>query len=83
MMMMDTIKVVIKRNAPSEEGMYGVSIHIEPGDAANIAPVSSEQDLLQKLLAFGLTRDYATDVINRLRERHDSVMINVDKSKVE
>ena len=78
---METIRVVIRRNAPYERGMYGVSIHNEPGGAANVSPVNSEQDLREKLLAFGLTSNYAADVIDRLKQRHDSVTIDVDKSK--
>jgi hypothetical protein len=54
---MDTMKVVIKRNAPYEKGMYGVSIHNEPGGAANVTPINGEQDLRAKLLAFGLSAD--------------------------
>lgn len=79
---MDTIKVVIKRNAPYERGMYGVSIHSEPGGAANVTPINSEQELREKLLAFGLTPDYTADVIDRLKHRLDSVTIDVDKSNV-
>jgi hypothetical protein len=79
---MATIKVVIKRNAPYENGMCGVSIHDEPGGAANVTPINSEQDLRAKLLVFGLTPDYAADVMDRLKQRLASVTIDVDKSKV-
>lgn len=79
---MDTITVVIKRNAPDEQGMYGVSIHSEPGGAAKITPINSEQALREQLLAFGLTADYATDLIGRLKQKHDSVKIDVAKSKL-
>jgi Fe2+ transport system protein FeoA len=78
----DTIKVVIKRNAPYENGMFGMSVHNEPGGAANVSPINSEQDLRVRLLAFGLTPGYATDVVDRLKQRHDSVTIDVDKSKL-
>jgi Fe2+ transport system protein FeoA len=79
---METIRVVIKRNAPYEQGMYGLSIHDESGGGANVTPVNSERDLREKLLRFGLTPNYATDVIDSLKQRHDSVTIDVDKSKV-
>ena len=48
---MDTITVVIKRNAPYEQGMCGVSIHDGPGAAGNVTPVNSEQELFEQLLA--------------------------------
>jgi hypothetical protein len=74
---METITVVIKRNAPYEQGMYGVSIHNEPGGAGNATPVNSKQELFEQLLAFGLTADYATDLIERgLEQRHDFVTID-------
>ena len=79
---MDTITVVIKRNAPYEQGMCGVSIHDGPGAAGNVTPVNSEQELFEQLLAFGLTADYATDLMDRLKQRHDFVTIDIDKSKV-
>jgi hypothetical protein len=79
---MDSITVVIKRNAPYERGMYGVSIHNEPGGAGNLTPVNSEQELFEQLLAFGLTAEYATDLIDNLKQRHDFVTIDIDKSKV-
>lgn len=78
---MDTITVVIKRNAPYEHGMYGMSIHNERG-AGDVTPVNSEQELLEQLLAFGLTADYATNLIDRLKQRHDFVTIDMGKSKV-
>jgi hypothetical protein len=78
---MDKISVVIKRNAPDEQGMYGLSIHSEPGGAANITSISSEEKLREQLLAFGLTESYAADIIDRLKERHESVKIEVDKSR--
>jgi hypothetical protein len=79
---LNTITVVIKRNAPYEHGIYGVSIHNEPGGAGNVTPVNSKQELFEQLLAFGLTADYATDLIDRLKQRHDFVTIDIDKSKV-
>jgi len=77
----DKISVVIKRNVPYEQGMYGVSIHTEPGGAANITPISSEENLREQLLAFGLTESYAAGIIDRLKERHESVKIEVDKPR--
>jgi hypothetical protein len=73
---------VIQRNAPYEKGVYGVSIHNEPGGAANVTPINSDQDLRAKLLLFGLTPEYAADVIDRLKQRLVSVTIDVNKSKV-
>jgi hypothetical protein len=78
---MDTITVVIKRNGPDEQGMYDVSIPDGLGGAGNVIPVNSEQELFEQLLAFGLTADHATDLIDRLKQRHDFVTIDIDKSK--
>jgi len=60
--------VVIKRNASYEKGVYGLSIHNEPGGSANVQPINSEVDLVAKLLAFGVTRASAEGVIKHLTE---------------
>ena len=73
----DKLTVIIKRNASYEEGLYGLSIHDQPGGAANVEAISSEARLRERLLGFGLTEDYAKDVIDRLKNKHDSVKLSV------
>lgn len=74
----DKLTVIIKRNAGYEKGMYGLSFHDQPGGAANVEPINSEEQLREKLLGFGLTEDHANDVIDRLKNKHDSVKLSVD-----
>jgi hypothetical protein len=75
---MSKMTVIIKRNATYEAGMFGVSIHNEPGGAANVQPINSEVDLRAKLLQFGVTESHADDIIHRLKSGHESVSISVD-----
>jgi Fe2+ transport system protein FeoA len=74
----DKLTVIIKRNASYEKGMYGISFHDQPGGAANVEPIDGEEQLREKLLGFGLTKDHAGDVIERLKNKHDSVKLSVD-----
>lgn len=74
----DKLTVIIKRNASYEKGMYGLSFHDQPGGAANVEPINSEQQLREKLLGLGLTEEHANDVIDRLKNKHDSVKLSVD-----
>jgi Fe2+ transport system protein FeoA len=76
---MAKMTVIVKRNASYEKGMYGVSIHDQLGIAATVQRINSEAELRERLLAFGLTEGYANDVIGRLKEKHDSVSIQVDR----
>ena len=76
--MMSRITVVIKRNAGYEKGVFGLSIHDEPGGAATVEAIESEAALRERLLGFGMSEDYAKDVIGRLKEKHDSVKIEID-----
>ena len=75
--------MVIKRNAGYEKGMYGYSLH-DPatGGAGNVTPVKDEKELRAVLLEFGRTEEYADDVIERLRENHDSVKLDLDKKTI-
>jgi hypothetical protein len=61
-----------------EKGVYGLSVHNEPGGGATVQPINSEADLLARLLAFGVTQAGAEDIIERLKNKHDSVKIEVD-----
>ena len=79
---MSQLAVIIKRNASYEKGMYGLSIHSEPGGAANVQPINSEEELRDRLLKFGLTNAHTADLIDRLKNNHDSVKIEVDSSNV-
>ncbi len=74
----DKLTVIIKRNASYEKGMYGLSIHDQPGGAGNVEPINSEDQLRERLLRFGLTEEYAKDVVDRLKNKHDSVKLSVD-----
>jgi hypothetical protein len=75
---MSKVKVIIKRNAVYEKGMYGLSIHDQPGGAASVEPLDTEAELRERLLGFGLTVDYTKDVIDRLQKKHDFEGISVD-----
>jgi hypothetical protein len=54
----------------------GLSVHNEPGGAANVQPIKSEEELKAKLLEFGASDDYANDILKRLKEKHASVKID-------
>lgn len=73
----DKLTVIIKRNASYEKGMYGLSIHGQPGGAANVEPINSEAELRERLLGFGLAEPHAEDLIDRLKNKHDSVKVSV------
>jgi hypothetical protein len=60
------------------ERVYGLSVHSEPSGGATIQPINSEADLLARFLAFGVTQASAGDIIERLKNKHDSVKIEVD-----
>ncbi len=60
----DKLTVIIKRNASYEKGMYGLSIHDQPGGSENVEPINGEEQLRERLLGFGLTEDHAGDVID-------------------
>lgn len=62
---MSKMTVVIKRNAGYENGTYGLSVHDEPGGAANVEPINNEAELRERLLGFGLTEGHANDLIDR------------------
>jgi hypothetical protein len=79
---MDKLTVVIKRNASYEKGMYGLSIHDQPGGAGNVEPISSEAHLREKLLAFGFSEVRAKDVIGQLENKHDSVKLSVPPERL-
>jgi hypothetical protein len=74
--------VLIKRNATFEQGMYGLSIHDEPGGAANVQPIKDESELMARLKEFGVTQEHAQDVLTRLKEKHQSVQIEVTQDKL-
>jgi hypothetical protein len=73
---MHKLTVIIKRNASYEKGMYGLSIHNQPGGAANVEPINSEAQLREWLLGFGLCRDHVNGLIDSLKNKHDSVKLN-------
>ena len=75
---MSKMSVIIKRNASYEKGMFGVSVHNQPGGGATVEPIDSEADLRTRLLAFGVTESHAADIIDRLNKKHDSVKIEVE-----
>ena len=79
---MDRFTVIIKRNASYEQGMYGLSIHDEPGGAGNVEPINSEAQLREKLLGFGLNEDRVKGVIDRLKDKDDWVKLDVDPPRI-
>lgn len=78
--MAEKMTVIIRRNASYEKGMYGLSIHEGGGGAALVHPINSVEELRERLLGFGLSEGYSDDVIDRLKKKHDSVTIEVDRS---
>jgi hypothetical protein len=58
--------------------MYGLSVHNEPGGAANVQPIKNDADLKARLIEFGDTEDHANDVLDRLKKKHESVKIEFD-----
>jgi hypothetical protein len=70
------LTVVIQRNADYQKGMYGLSVHNEPGGAANVQLIKNEEELKARLIEFGATDDYANDILSRLKEKHASVKID-------
>lgn len=72
---MSKLTVVVQRNADYQKGMYGLSVHNEPGGAANVQPIKNDAELRARLIGLGATEPYADDIINRLKKKHDSVKI--------
>jgi hypothetical protein len=70
--------IIIKRNASYGKGMYSLSIHKEPGGAANVQPINSELELHETLRKFVPHRGAAQSLLSRLKNKHDSVTIEVD-----
>lgn len=66
---MSKLTVIIKRNASYERGIYGLSIHDQPGGAANVQPINSEAELRERLIAFGLTEGHTNDLIDRAEKQ--------------
>jgi hypothetical protein len=58
--------------------MYGLSIHNEPGGAANVQPIKNDAELKARLIEFGATESYADDILDRIKNKHDSVKIEFD-----
>ena len=75
---MSKLTVIIKRNATYENGMYGLSIHDQPGGAANVEPINCEEELKARLKEFGAIDAYAQDIVERLKQKHDSVKLEFD-----
>jgi len=73
------VPVVIKRNAGYEKGMYGLSIHDQPGGSAPVIAVENESNLCQRLLELKLTEEFATAIIAQLQKKHDDVKFYVDR----
>jgi hypothetical protein len=78
---MEKLTVVIQRNASYEKGMYGLSIHDQPGGAGNVQPINSEAHLREKLLGFGFSEAGVKDTIGMLENKHDSVKLSVPRER--
>lgn len=76
---MNKITVTIKRNAGYEKGMYGLSIHDQPGQAANVIPINSKDELRPRLIDLGLSAGYGQDIIERLTNRLDFVETQIEQ----
>ena len=72
---MKKFTVIIKRNASYEKGMYGLSIHDQPGGAGNVEPINSEGQLRERLIGFGFSEVRAKGVIESLKDKGDSVKL--------
>ena len=79
---MDKLIVTIKRNASYENGMYGLAVHDQVGGSGNVQPISSEEELRQRLADFGLAATNIDGVVESLKNKHDFVKLSVDASKV-
>jgi hypothetical protein len=75
---MSKLTVVVKRNADYEKGIYGLSVHNEPGGAANVQPIKNAAELKARLIEFGATNSYANDIVDRLKKKHESVKIEFE-----
>jgi len=79
---MAKVTVVIKRNGDHEKvklGMYGLSVHDQPGGSASVEPIDSEAELRERLLGFGLTETDASGLISGLKKKNDSVNFSVER----
>ncbi len=78
---MAKLTIIVKKNASYEQGEYGYSVHEEGGGGmtANVVP-AHEAGMRKALKDFGCTDDYADDVIGRLKKKHDSVKVVVEKA---
>jgi hypothetical protein len=72
---MEKLTIVIRRNTSPGKGMYGLSIHDQPGGAGNAEPITSEVHLRKKLLGFGFSEARVKEVIGLL-EDNDSVKLD-------
>lgn len=72
---MDKFTVIIKHNTSHDKGMYGLSIHDQPGGTGDVEPIYSEGQLRERLIEFGLTEDLAKEVIVSLKNKNDSVKL--------
>lgn len=76
---MDKLKVIITRRPGYQKGMYGLTIGHDSSGTATVQPLKDEGELRIRLLKFGLSKDYADDLIERLNNKHDSVSFEIDK----
>jgi hypothetical protein len=79
---MAKLTIIVKRNASYEQGEYGYSVHEEgaAGMTANVTP-TDEAGLRKALKDFGCTDASVGDMVDRLKAKHDSVKVVVEKGK--
>jgi hypothetical protein len=61
-----------------KQGLYGLTVDHEPGGGANVNVIQNDDELREKLMAFGVTEEHAKDLIKRFHEEDKSVRINID-----
>jgi hypothetical protein len=77
------LKVIVAPRPGYQSGMYGLTIGHDSGGTANVEAIKDEAELRARLLKFGLSNEYADDVIERLKTRHDSVTFEIAADREE
>ena len=60
----------VKRNRPTESGMYGVT-EPEPGGAGTVQPIRNDVELRKKLLSSGLDETTIQQIVDHLQQKDD------------
>ncbi|HKN73304.1 MAG TPA: hypothetical protein VJX30_19885 [Terriglobales bacterium] len=60
----------VKRNGPTEPGMYGVT-EPESGGSSNVQPMRNDTELRKKLLSAKVDGSTIQQIVDRLLHKHD------------